>query len=1060
MKHLFTVLLAILSISLTSVAAPYTMKGTVVDELGEKLTGVSVSVKGTARGTTTDLSGQFSLQVSNGETLQFSYVGYSPVNIKVNGQPSVEVKMAPANDQLDELVVVGYGTQSKRTVSSSIASIGGATLEGAPINTVGDGLKGKIAGVRVFNTDNSPGSEPTFLVRGGTSISQSNNPLVLVDGIERSMAGINPNDIESIEVLKDAASSAIYGSRASNGVVLITTKKGKQGKMRITFEAGLAHQNTERMIEYLTAEEAVPLMRDRWASNPNPGRLYQDGYAYSSANTDKSKFSTRYLKDGEQIPAGWKSCIDPLDPTKTLIFEDNDWAGECFRPALWQNYYLGVEGGSDFLNYNASLGYADDSGVAVGSGFNRFSARTNVVAKIRKNLKFTSSMDFSQTNTEAYASQYQVITRGMMIPATQRKYYVSDDQWYGTPTPGPNSSSPGPLFYSYYNDNTNRVNRTGLVGTLDWEPLKLWHIVASGSFFNNQGYKDSFHRADPLVGTRKATASNTDIQRYKFELYSNYSFALAEKNNFNLLAGYSFQNYSSRTFSGSTDGHSTDKITTLNAGTNPSATSLIESDVNIGYFGRINYDYDKRYLLTLTCREDGSSRFAKGHRWGFFPGASAGWVMSSEEFMRDINWLNNFKWRVSYGQTGNNSVGYYDALGLYDITTKYDGSSSLVTSAMPNFDLTWEKTTQLDAGFDVAVLNNRVSLGFDYFNKITDNLITTKTLPNTSGFTSVLTNLGKVRFRGFDLEVNTRNIVTDKFEWSSRFTMTYVKNKVLKLPEGEGSAKRDKNRVGGYTVKMADGSTIEFGGRAEGEPLGRIYGYKHAYIITTKEQAEKANYDASSKGWDWTTGKKMGVGKKTIGDYEWCDLNGDGIINGSDMYELGNTMPTTTGGLGNTFTYGGLSLNVYLDFALGHSISNGYLQRQMCNFMGGNTSLPREILKAWNVGDDPSTAKYARFSGNDSDDLNKNYRDNSDIFVQKADYLCIREVSLSYMLPNKWVRKAGMSDVRLSLAGNNLHYFTDVIGLSPEMGTANSYATNFNTYPPIRKFSFNVKVTF
>lgn len=429
MKHLFTVLLAILSISLTSVAAPYTMKGTVVDELGEKLTGVSVSVKGTARGTTTDLSGQFSLQVSNGETLQFSYVGYSPVNIKVNGQPSVEVKMAPANDQLDELVVVGYGTQSKRTVSSSIASIGGATLEGAPINTVGDGLKGKIAGVRVFNTDNSPGSEPTFLVRGGTSISQSNNPLVLVDGIERSMAGINPNDIESIEVLKDAASSAIYGSRASNGVVLITTKKGKQGKMRITFEAGLAHQNTERMIEYLTAEEAVPLMRDRWASNPNPGRLYQDGYAYSSANTDKSKFSTRYLKDGEQIPAGWKSCIDPLDPTKTLIFEDNDWAGECFRPALWQNYYLGVEGGSDFLNYNASLGYADDSGVAVGSGFNRFSARTNVVAKIRKNLKFTSSMDFSQTNTQAYASQYQVITRGMMIPATQRKYYVSDDQW-------------------------------------------------------------------------------------------------------------------------------------------------------------------------------------------------------------------------------------------------------------------------------------------------------------------------------------------------------------------------------------------------------------------------------------------------------------------------------------------------------------------------------------------------------------------------------------------------------------------------------------------------------
>ena len=1061
-RSLFLLLLCMLCMPISAFAQQYALKGVVKDETGEGLPGVSILVKGTSRGAATDIDGSYTINVAKGETVVFSYVGCLPQSIKITGQKTLDVTMKATDDSLDEVIVVGYGSQSKRTVSSSIASVDGKTLENSPNNTIGDGLKGKIAGVRVFSSDNTPGAEATFIIRGGSSISQSYAPLFLVEGVERTMEGLNPNDIESIQVLKDAASSAIYGSRASNGVVLITTKKGSKGKMRITFEAGLAYENTERMIEYLSAEEAVPLMRDRWASGPNAAtKLHSDGYAYSDANTNASKYSTRYLQPGESIPAGWKSCQDPLDPTKTLIFEDNDWAGDCFRAALWQNYYLGVDGGTDNLSYNASIGYTRDSGVAVGSGFNRFSARTNVVAKILKNLKFTSNLDFSQTNTEAYASQYQVISRGMMTPAVQRKTFVSDDQWYGTPTTGPNASSPNPAFYDYYNDNKNRVNRTGLVGTLDYEPLRGWHIVGSASFFNSQGYRDSFHRADPYNGTRNATAANTDFQRLKLEAYTNYTFSIGQSHNFNAMVGYSWQKYDYRSFSGSANNHATDKIPTLNAGVPQSATSTYQKEVNIGYFGRINYDFKKKYLLTLTFREDGSSRFADGNQWGFFPGASVGWIMSSENFMQGIDWINNLKLRVSYGQTGNNNVGYYDALGLYATTTNYDGEASVVASAMPNKDLRWEKSTQLDAGFDFSVLNDRISLGFDFFNKITNDLITSRQLPNTSAFGSILTNNGKVRVRGFDIELNTRNIVKKDFEWDSRFTLTYVKNKVLELPEAVNpDDRRAKNRQGGYTVTMADGSTIEFGGTAEGEPLGRIYGYKHAYIITTKEQAANANYDASSKGWDWTTGTRMGNGKKTIGDYEWCDLNGDGKINGSDMYLLGNTIPHTTGGFGNTFTYKGFTLNIYLDFAFGHSISNGYLQRQMCNFMGGNTSLPRELLKAWNEGDDPAKAKYARFSGNDSDDLNKNYRDNSDIFVQKADYLCIREVSLSYQMPTKLVKKAGMQDVRFTFAGNNLHYFTDVIGLSPEMGSASTYNASFNTYPPIRKFSFNVKVTF
>lgn len=335
------------------------------------------------------------------------------------------------------------------------------------------------------------------------------------------------------------------------------------------------------------------------------------------------------------------------------------------------------------------------------------------------------------------------------------------------------------------------------MGTLDWEPLKMWHIVGSASFFTQSSSTDAFHRADPLNGTRWADASNTDIQRMKLEAYTNYSRTFADNHSLSAMVGYSYQRYDYRYLYAKSQGHATDKIPTLNAGsTYTAATSTKQKDINIGYFGRINYDYMKKYMLTLTFREDGSSRFAEGNQWGFFPGASAGWAMHAEDFMQPIEWINNLKWRVSYGQTGNNSVGYYDAFGLYSVTTSYDGQPAVITSAMPNPTLKWEKTTQLDAGFDFSVLNDRIALNVDYFNKITDNLITTRTLPNTSGFGSVLTNLGKVRFHGFDLELNTRNIVTNDFTWESKFTITYVKNKVLKLHEEEGENKRDKNRRG------------------------------------------------------------------------------------------------------------------------------------------------------------------------------------------------------------------------------------------------------------------------
>ncbi len=1062
--YCFLLLLVALLAAVSASAQTKKISGKVSDISGNPIPGVTVVLNDSSAYAITETNGTYSIQADEGQTLTFSSIGYQNKAVTIGASSSINVVLEEEVLAVEELLIVGYGSQSKRTVTSSIAKVTGDEISKTTVTSVGDALKGKVAGARIYTTDNTPGAEPTILIRGGSSISGNDNPLILVDGIEREMSGINPNDIESMEVLKDAASAAIYGSRASNGVILITTKKGSNNTSpRITFEANVAVESTERNMEYLNSADALTLMRKRLVQGPHSNYAYANNYAYSSGNLSSSKYSTRTLGAGEAVPQGYLSMEDPINPGSTLIFQDNSWIDQSFNTAIWQNYYVGIDGGSDNVRYLASVGYTNDGGVAVGTDFDRLSARTNLDVKISKKLTFKAGFDFNQMNTKQYASQYQVLTRGLMTPTTQKLYY-DEGQYAGEPTPGYNSSSPTPVFYAYYNDNGQKENKLGINGTLEYDIAKGLKAVAQVSTFDREITGDSFTRANIFNGTRPASSFLTKQEREKVEAYLSYNNKWGE-HSLSAMGGYSYQRYDYKYFYASVADASSDKIPTLNAGpTKKDATTTKNAEVMIGYFGRITYDYAQKYLLALTFREDGSSKFVEGQQWGFFPGASAGWIVSEEPFFEKVKNINNLKLRVSYGQTGNNYVGYYDALGLYAISTMYQGEASIVSSSMPNKGLTWESSTQLDAGLDLGLFDNRIQVSADYYNKVTDNLITNKSLPNTSGYSSILTNLGKVRFYGFDLEVNTKNVVRKDFTWSSKVVLNFVKNEVLELPDNG----RENHRIGGYTVKMADGSTYEFGGTAEGEPLGRFYGYNTDYIIATQEQADNALYDSQSRGWDWTkknyvTGKSgTSIGKKAIGDYEWKDLNGDGVINGSDMFLLGNTIPTVTGGFGNTFQYKNLSLYVYMDWALGHSISNNFLQRQMCNFFANNTSLPTEIAKCWDPeeGQDVADAKYARFGGNDSDDLNKNFRPASNVFTTKGDYLCLRDVTLSYALSTPGLKKAQIDNITLTLSGNNLHYFTSVIGMSPETGTSNAYSTSFYTYPPIRRISFGVRVTF
>ena len=1049
--------LAFLLAGMSVWAQTHRLTGRVTDDKGQAVVGASVIVKGTTQGITTDSNGSFALDLANGDiTLVVSFIGYRTQEVAIpRSQSRIDIELAPESIAVDEVVVVGYGEQSRRSVTSSIAKLDGEALQNIPISTVGEGLKGKIAGLKVTQTNFSPGGGFSYQIRGGSSINGSNSPLVLVDGVERDFSAINPNDIASIDVLKDAASSAIYGAKASNGIILVTTKRGGYNKApRIRFEANWAWQDTETEIEFLNAREYIEVVRTAVAEYLNIPSRASDALSYLNGahsagvgNKPNGIFSTRYYDPATDVlPAGYRTMPDPINPSKTIMYRDTDWQDLLYNGAWWQNYYLGIDGGGERVRYSASLGYTDDEGVALSTGYNRVNFKSNLDAKITKRLTASFGVDFARTDTEAYANQRNTISRALANPPTMNAYYED-----GTPVEGYNSSSQTPLFYDKYYDRSNQKNYLSLIGGLRWEIIDGLTANVQGSFFRTDSKTKQFIKANVFDATRKSSWGQTMTERQKLEAYVSYKKTFAENHNFSIMGGYSYQKRDYETVSMAGSGGTSDKVTTINGSSvfePDDITSSEQAECQIGFFGRLNYDYKGKYLLTATFREDGSSKFAKDDRWGFFPGISGGWVLTEEPWLNGIRQLNFLKLRASYGSTGNNaSVGIYDAYGSYGASYMYNGNSGIKPSEMPNERLQWETSNQLDIGIEAGLFKNRIYVSADFFDKRTRNLLYEQKLPNTTGFSKFWTNLGKVRFWGYELELTTRNIVKKNFSWESKLVLSYQQNKVLKLPDNG----IDKNRTGG--IALGDGTF--FGGIAEGEPLNRFYGYVATGIIETEEQAANANYDALSR--------LPQKGAKRVGDYEWADRNGDGQITTADQFCLGVTVPPFTGGLQNSFRLKNWTLSLYLDWATGHSIFDESYSRYFYGTFTNNYALAKDVLKAWKKPGDKT--KYAKFYANDSNWGNDNYnRSPTNTFTYKGDYLCLREITLQYSLPSKLFTKVGLKGVTLTVSGNNLCYLTEVKGISPETGASTTYEGSgdnaYYNYPPIRRFSFGVRLIF
>ena len=1079
-----------------SVQAPRGLKGKVVDENGDPLPGASIMIEGTRNGFICDVAGNFEITGTRFPVdVVVSFLGYSDKRLTIHGNEPAPfvIQMSDTDNRLDDVVVIGYGTQSRRTLTTSVSKVDGDAIYNAPVASVGEALKGKITGVRVATNNALSGEAPRMLIRGGSSINLSNDPIVIVDGIQRDMSDINPNDIESVEVLKDAASAAIYGARASNGVILVTTRKGSVSKgAQVSFETQIGLQQPSRKWNMMSSREYIAFIRptmyatfNSMPSSPNPVYAsFIDGpYSAGTGNGENSIYTTRYANSKEDIPEGWEWMYDPIDPTRVLTFAENDYQSQWFHNSLWHKEYIGVNGGSKDMKYAASLSYMGDDGIVILSHAKAFTAHTNASFKITKSLEASTTFDYSHTvKNPLTANYYNAIGRGITLAPTHRNF-DSEGRWL---TGGTHVAQQIPSFYEAFYDREAANDRTTFNMNLKWQIVDGLKLVAQYAVHNND-YRGSYYAYGEVNGTpnyyagttRSTTETRTQTHRNDFQAYLNYKKTFG-KHTIDAMAGADYMRWRYWYVTANATGSTSDKVPHLQSGTAFTASNKDEEEALLSFFGRVNYDFSGRYILSGTVRADGSSKFAPENRWGFFPSGSAAWIISSEPFWSvspDI--VNLFKVRASYGLTGNNGIGRYDTYGSYSTANVYAGKSVTIPSAMVNQGLKWETTTQLDLGIDVSLFRDRVRLMADYYSKVTSNMLMNVTLPDTGTFGSAKANVGSARFWGFEFELHTANIEKRDFSWSTDFTWSYNRNVVLALADEYKYTDLNGNdawRIGGYTMSE---SGERFGGTAVGEPLGRIYGYKIDHIIQSQAEADAAYYDNLAAGYRRSDGKSV-LGRKDIGDYEWCNREGsarmaDGReqIDAEDMFYLGNVMPLANGGLGNTIRFKRLTLNVYMDYALGHSIYN-YMKSRMFqnNFGNCNANVDKMVYDCWRYPGDPN-AKYARFFPNDPDFGNRNFSRCSDFNVEKADYLCLRDVSLMYDLPDKWVKKIGMKKLTVGFSGNTLWYFTAVSGsICPEtgMGTASddSFYTSVSTganenssiAPTARKFLFNLRVTF
>ena len=1036
-----------------------TVTGKVVDRNGEPVIGATVSIKGTINGTITDIDGNYSITVQKGQTLEFSFIGMKTTSVKVKGNEPINVTLEDDAIVLDEVVAIGYASMKRSDLTGSVTSISSEAIEQMNPTSIDQVLQGRAAGVLMVQNSGMPGGGSSVQIRGLNSINGTNEPIYIIDGVtisgntgtdtDNALSSINPSDIESMEVLKDASATAIYGAQGANGVIIITTKRGKEGKPRVSLDVRYGMQ-------YLSKQLDLSNLREYAQHNNEVVDLMQRDRVAEFANPE-------------------------------FLGEGTNWQTTIFRPAAMQDYNLSVSGGSKGLTYKVGAGYLKQDGIAAGSDFDRITLNTAIDAEVNRWLKLGGSANLSRTTQTTSIADWNLINSAVKQKPNMAVHNL-DGTW-GGPSESDDINTPAnPLAIANLVDKNNRKlyvrsNFYVTVTPVKWINFKTEFSSNVGAeevhSFTPTYYFTSWQKQD--YAERQETIKVNYYWAWRNLL--NFNFDFWEKQSLSLMLGHEMTETRSNYLKGTRRMGNND-LTDLGAGD----ASTAENDGYTGrssflsYFGRVHYSLLDRYMLTATLRYDGSSNFADGNRWGVFPSAAVAWRINKEAFLEDVEWLNNLKFRVGYGVVGNSNVASFAYTSILNNTETVWGSGSAL-SRLSNENLTWETTKSVNVGLDLSLFNNRVEFIADWYNKRTDDLLMVLTLPGTTGtngtgaMSAPWANVGSLQNRGFEFTLNTVNIGRSDFQWRSSLVFSLNRNKVLEM-----------NTATAQLFK-----TYQYGGQDKqvtitepGLPIGQFYGYKVIGRINSAadlyDQYGNIKVALPEEG---NTGKPKQIDETNgvwVGDLLFEDVNGDKLINAKDQQVIGNPLPKFTGGFGNTFSYKGFDLNLYFTFSYGNDVMNWTNltinnPRDYTNNLLRDASLNYAKLglidpegsadNIYNVIVTSGKENMPRISTND---VNENNRISSNI-IEDGSYLRLQTVNLSYTFPQRIVAKMKLSNLKVYCNMSNLFTISGYSGYDPEVGMARDQYSNYaqsallngfdaGRYPTPRTFTFGINVGF
>lgn len=1010
MKKALTLFYALLLLGTVHTFAQATITGKVSShETGEALPGVSILLKGTQEGTTTDEKGQYSIAVPNrNAVLIFSFIGFLPQEYSVGSRTQLDVSLTEDAKELDEVIVTGYAAVKKSDLTGAVGSVKGDVITRGPVVSVTQGLQGQTAGVQITRMGGQPGEGTVVRIRGGNSLTGGNEPLYVIDGVQmydESGADINPNDIESLEVLKDASATAVYGARGANGVILITTKRGKEGRMKVDYQNYFGTQRNIKYLDLLNATEYATLT------------------------------NARNIEAGRQ-PAYTQARIDTLG-------EGTDWQREIFRPSSIQNHQLSFSGGNRNSRYYVSTGYYDEKGTIIGSDFKRYSVRANLDIR-SNNDKFHLKTSFTATRSlgnvvqsdqdgDGRSNFLSSIVSSALLMSPIQTVYTADGRFTQGNLDQPNVDNPVATALSV----TNQRNRNRLISNISVDynlgnGFTLRSTLGADLAFNKQ--TQYLPREGIIFGaSSRGWAGITNTQGFNW-INTNqldYIRTLGKKHSINASLVYEMQSNRAESAFVSAQNFTNDNLgaNALNTASvfNRPSSNITETGL-VSYLARANYSFNNKYLLTASVRRDGSSRFGSNNRFAVFPSAALAWKVTEEPFMKKLPVISTLKARASFGIVGNQEIGAYSSFSQLNAGA-YTFNGTLLTGLFParigSADLKWETTEQLNAGIDFGFFKNRITFTADYYVKNTYDLLFNQPLPQSSGFDVGLQNVGELQNRGFEFLLNTKNLA-GKVRWSTDFNISFNRNKVVSL--------------GGVSITAGDqGSSFlaipAFTQLIVGQPVGTFYGYVRDGIFQNAEEVANSAQKTDKPGY-----------------IRYKDLDGNGIIDANDRTIIGNGLPDFIYGFTNNFAFNNFDISIFIQGSEGNDVLNA--QRKNLDRFTAEGNASTLALDYWS----PSNTDASQPSLN-----NPNIRYDSR-YVEDGSYLRLKNLTIGYSVPSALLQRIRLSSARLYFSGQNIFTVTNYTGYDPEVSrfrqSNTSPGVDGGSYPTARTYTFGLNVSF